>query len=366
MDAQRRLFTSRLPKVKAETDAYQAQQKRSQLTVASAGSAGEDVAAVIVAAATQQHQMQAPVVRAKNTPASVPMGGHREERNEARGDKGQEDRQPSSFDHLPMKFLDENLDPEEGVNIYDVQGNISKARAAAAFTVSTATAAVPRDSSLTETPAGDSAFSQPCGGPEGLTISSGGGVMSAGEGDDHAVIPLADATVVAAPATSRSAVPLQPQVQQQQQRPEAASSKLSQGSAVEPLPLATAVSGAAVAISPVVVTGQTPRAPPRQAKLGFTPPRVLPAAIATDGWSIGETESIRSAWTGDGDAGSSGASAMRGGVGEVVKERGVESDAAVRALREAEEQAEMLEEDDLLVNFGGGSGGGWWSEPPGD
>lgn len=365
MDAQRRLFTSRLPKVKAETDAYQAQQRRSQAAAASAAAA---------ATAAQQSQMQAPTACAEPT-TSVAVGWDREQGDEAReGDGGQEgDEQPLSFEHLPMRFLDEDLDPEEGPNIYDVHGNIAKARAAAAAaarlaaappaaTASTAfaaTAAVPRYySAPNNTPdAGGSTFAPTRGGPESSVVLRGGGGRGTGEGSGRAAVPAADTTVVAVQANSAPAAPPQQQVQQQQQRRETASSMPLPGPAVHSPSPATAVGGAAVGTtSSVAVAGQAPPAPPRQAKLEFRPRQTLPAAIATDGWGTRETEGLPSAWADDG--GPVHVSATPG-------DRGADSDAAARALREAEEQAEMLEEDNLITDdFGGG--GGWWSEPPRD
>lgn len=117
MDAQRKAFTSRLPKVKAESEASQYEQARKRSTAKVAENARGAPSSV------------------KSSPVSIgdsatdrATDGVPDETDSEEGDGESK----STIDHLPMIFLDEDKEPEEGLNIYDVEGNLAAARAASA------------------------------------------------------------------------------------------------------------------------------------------------------------------------------------------------------------------------------------------
>lgn len=78
LEAQRRAFTSRVPIVKAESEAFRDDQSRAEAGAIESSGAGKD----------------------------------------------------KSMSSLPMVFVDEDQDPDDGVNIFDVEANVAAARAA--------------------------------------------------------------------------------------------------------------------------------------------------------------------------------------------------------------------------------------------
>ena len=142
LEAQRKAFTSRLPKVRAESEAIRNEEARSKSLLASATKAR--------AAAASSSPLPPPA--APPSSSSPPSSSAEQFRDERRQQQLQELKREGAasasadgevggldvggreltLEDFPYRFLDEDQEPEEGINIYDVEANIAAARAAKA------------------------------------------------------------------------------------------------------------------------------------------------------------------------------------------------------------------------------------------
>lgn len=130
LEAQRKAFTKRLPKIKAESKAIRNQQARNKLL----SSTTKDQAEQSVSSPSppssssteQSHDQrrQQQLLELKRQGGITSAHGAEEKEEEGGVELALED--------LPYRFLDEDEEPEEGINIYDVEANIAAAREARA------------------------------------------------------------------------------------------------------------------------------------------------------------------------------------------------------------------------------------------
>lgn len=125
LEAQRKAFTSRLPKVRAESEAIRNEEARSKNLMASVASASSSASPPPPSSPQsaegfhdERRQQQLHALKREGGAADEVGGG---------GQGGGE----VTLEDFPYQFLAEDQEPEEGINIYDVEANIAAARAAA-------------------------------------------------------------------------------------------------------------------------------------------------------------------------------------------------------------------------------------------
>ncbi|CAM9896941.1 unnamed protein product, partial [Ectocarpus fasciculatus] len=193
LEARRKAFTNRLPKVRAETEAFRQQEARMKRKKSAA------------AAPAARSASPSPRSPPPTSPPPPPARGSRsssdtryDERRQQQlqqlsREAGEEEGGELSVEDLPYRFLDEDKEPEEGINIYDVEGNIAAAMAA-----------------MEAAEAGDAALPPPLpptppqqqrqdewnarrgpGAPQAVTVMGGGGGGGGGSLDDAVVERMA-------------------------------------------------------------------------------------------------------------------------------------------------------------------------------
>ncbi|CAN0215287.1 unnamed protein product, partial [Ectocarpus sp. 8 AP-2014] len=132
-EARRKAFTNRLPKVRAETEAIRKQEARAkrQSLAAAAAPAARSAAPSPRPPPPTSPPPPPPSQERSQSPSDTRYDERRQQQlQQLRREAGGEDGGELSVEDLPYRFLDEDKEPEEGINIYDVDGNIAAAMAA--------------------------------------------------------------------------------------------------------------------------------------------------------------------------------------------------------------------------------------------
>ncbi|CBJ33512.1 DNA primase [Ectocarpus siliculosus] len=131
-EARRKAFTNRLPKVRAETEAIRKQEARAKRqSMAAAAPAARSAAPSPRPPPPTSPPPPPPPQERSQSPADTRYDERRQQQlQQLRREAGGEDEGELSVEDLPYRFLDEDKEPEEGINIYDVDGNIAAAMAA--------------------------------------------------------------------------------------------------------------------------------------------------------------------------------------------------------------------------------------------
>eukprot|EP00903_Cladosiphon_okamuranus_P011616 g10926.t1 len=132
LEAQRKAFTSRLPKVRAESEVIRNEAARSKNLMASAAKARATASTPTPPPPPPPAQSSAEYFhdeRRQQQLQELKRGGGAADEGDAGGVEGEEGRELTLKD-FPYRFLAEDQEPEEGINIYDVEANIAAARAA--------------------------------------------------------------------------------------------------------------------------------------------------------------------------------------------------------------------------------------------
>lgn len=128
LEARRKAFTNRLPKVRAETEAVRKQEARAKRQKLSAAAP----AARSAAPSPRPPPPTSPPPAQRSQSSSDRRYDERRQQQlqQLRREAGAEEGGELSVEDLPYRFLDEDKEPEEGINIYNVDGNIAAAMAA--------------------------------------------------------------------------------------------------------------------------------------------------------------------------------------------------------------------------------------------
>lgn len=363
LDAQRKAFTSRLPKVRAETRASRQYQKQVEMTLARRR------------ASLQQQPRQLPcnAAPARTTTAEVMEGVARPAQVETEEEIGQAEEDKTSLRDLPMIFLPEDREPEEGINIYDVEGNLASAREVGVISRSPPPSRPAASTARSNTNVGQSSqeFSAAACGEDD---HHGRSTSSRCEGGGNDEVDNLAAAVVAMPASPAPPAPLQqpplprPARPPHAQLPPPASSRSSNQPQAEKRQQSSSTLGheeqqqhqqiqsTAMVSSPPVRPAARQSAPPPCAEppaygwVEVDPPP--PPSLHVVGWDReakedkGSLSVVGPVLVGDRENRS-----RTGGACESI---------AARMAREAEEEAEMLEASmGYDEDFGGSRG--WWS-----
>ncbi|CAM9986081.1 unnamed protein product, partial [Scytosiphon promiscuus] len=128
LDAQRKAFTSRLPKVKAESEAIRNQEARSRNVLDSAKKAR--AARSVLPPASESSEARSSAEAFHDERRQQQLQELKQTGGAAEGVAAEEEGlREVTLEDFPYRFLDEDQEPEEGVNIYDVEANIAAARA---------------------------------------------------------------------------------------------------------------------------------------------------------------------------------------------------------------------------------------------
>lgn len=307
LEAQRRAFTSRVPRVKAESEAFRDDQSRAEAGAIESRGAGKE---------------------------GAPVGDAEE-----------------SMSSLPMVFVDEDQDPDDGVNIFDVEANVAAARAANAAAAAAAVASGDSASSAAEP--------SPVDNLSGESLQPEEPERDTSQDESYASFPPHLSFPGARETREAASHPQQPRTLQ--------SGRARDDLSLRPLAPSSAKSGAergAVVAREAMVSSNGGRRPPSRelrasGDRGVRPPsevseeRRPPAGGEGDGASrreraraaaVAAAQQDASTWGGilgvplssPLGAGAAGSSSRRAG------------EDAERMAREAEELAEMLEEDDAF------------------
>ena len=118
LEAQRRSFTSRLPRVRAENEADFLRKERSRASAETN---------------TEPNPSQSQALQAAAHESGAGISARRRGKDDVRHVSSEE-----SLALLPMVFLDEDQDPDNGIDFYDAEARIAAARAANAAAVAAA------------------------------------------------------------------------------------------------------------------------------------------------------------------------------------------------------------------------------------